>query len=128
MSGVPLLIRKRRDLDSPDVLVAAVKDEVLRLLDDPVAVEREGRPLVILVAGVNGVGTRACRRGNGVVVHVRAARLEVTRPLLGQHGPAAQHLAPARLAAAGACPCAWLQGVVRDHSGCCMRASGPGVH
>lgn len=49
-------LRKQRELDSPEALLSALKIEVRRLLDDPAKPDGESRPLVILIAGVNGVG------------------------------------------------------------------------
>jgi fused signal recognition particle receptor len=49
-------LRKQRDLDSPEKLLAALKAEVRRLLDAAPVSTSAAHPLVILIAGVNGVG------------------------------------------------------------------------
>ena len=49
-------LRRRPGLDSPEAVLIALKDEVRALLEDDHVHEPDTKPLVILIAGVNGVG------------------------------------------------------------------------
>ncbi|HUI25470.1 MAG TPA: signal recognition particle-docking protein FtsY, partial [Candidatus Kryptonia bacterium] len=49
-------LRRRGGLESPDAVLGALKNEIRSLLQSNPPVEPGGRPHVILVAGVNGVG------------------------------------------------------------------------
>jgi len=49
-------LRRRSGLDSPEAVLSALKEEVRALLEDGHAGEPDMKPLVILIAGVNGVG------------------------------------------------------------------------
>ena len=49
-------LRRRPDLDSPDRLLAGLKDEIKKTLETGQDVEAEQRPRIIVMAGVNGVG------------------------------------------------------------------------
>jgi len=49
-------LRQRSGLDTPEKLIEALKDEVRALLETGKVKEPDAKPLVILVAGVNGVG------------------------------------------------------------------------
>lgn len=49
-------LRRTPNLDSPESLVAALKAEIKRILEQPAPGEGSERPRVVLVAGVNGVG------------------------------------------------------------------------